>query len=112
MRRVVRALLDRWGSRVTIVFPDESRRVVRAVLQPSGSVSWQNMRRVMRDHGQIPTGQMIYIGPTELDVMEADHLELDGKRYLPRRWEPFYLGDAAICGWGLATPMEESLCET
>lgn len=109
MRRVVQALLGEWGSRVTLVYPDESRYVVRAVLQPSSSVSWQNMRREMRDHGEIPAGQMIYIGPPDIDLTETDFLELDGKKYLPRRWEKFYIADQAVCGWGLATPTEDGV---
>ena len=111
MNAAVQKLLATWGSDVTVVYPDGTRRTVRAVFVPSHSVSWQNMRRVVRDHGQIPTGQMFYAGPADVDLTDADRLEFDGGSYLPRRWERVLLAGEALYGWGLASPLGEEPCE-
>lgn len=112
VRETVQSLLETWGSDVTVVYPDGTRRTVRAVFAPSHSVSWQNMRRVVRDHGEVPMGQMFYAGPPDVDLTAADRLEFDGRRYTPRRWERFLLAGEALYGWGLAVPSGEDVCES
>ena len=104
MKHLVTRLLCRWGGPVEIVGEAESR-VIRAVLESSASVSWQNMRRQMRDLGQVPAGQYLYIGPE--DISSAQFLRRWGKAFLPRRCEEISLGGDVLFYWGLCVPVGE-----
>lgn len=104
MRELVTQLLRRWGGAVEVFF-SEKTETVRAVLEPTASASWQNMRRVMRDLGQVPVGQFLYIGP--VDISSAAFLRRWGKVYLPRRCEEVSLGGEVLFYWGLCVPAGE-----
>lgn len=104
MRELVTQLLRRWGGAVEVFF-SEKTETVRAVLEPTASASWQNMHRVMRDLGQVPVGQFLYIGP--VDISSASFLRRWGKVYLPRRCEEISLAGQVLFYWGLCVPAGE-----
>lgn len=104
MKKLLCRLIARFGSEVTAVFGSE-QRLVRCVFEPTTSRSWQNMRRQIRDLGQLPQGQFEYIGTEDLGA--ADYLLRGTQVYLLRRCEPVYLQNECICYWGLAVPVGE-----
>ena len=104
MKKTVERMLDRWGVSVEICTAGETV-TVRGILEPTTSLSWQNMRRQMRALGNIPQGQFLYIGPR--DISEADVLRRRGKSYYVRRCEEITLGNETLCYWGLCVPSGE-----
>lgn len=109
MRGLVTDLLRRWGGEVEVIFPD-STESERAVLEPTASTSWQNMRRTMRDLGEVPAGQFLYIGP--VNISGAAFLRRRGRVYLPRRCEEISLGGKVLFYWGLCVPAGEEAAWT
>lgn len=104
MKKLLSRLITRWGSEVNAVFGNESL-TLRCIFEPTTSRSWQNMRRQIRDLGQLPQGQFEYIGTEDLSA--ADYLLRGEQVYLLRRCEPIYLKNQCICYWGLAVPAGE-----
>lgn len=100
MKEQIARLLSRYGSTVTVHFEKEDC-IVRALLQPVTSRSWQNMERMIPVGGQIPRGQFLYIGPPEVDVTQATHLSLLGKHYIVRRVDQIVYQDQVLYLWGL-----------
>lgn len=78
---------------------------LRAVFQPTTSLSWQNMRRQVMDLGELPMGQYLYLGPE--DIKLAQYLICGDKVFLPRRCDPIRLGNRLLCYWGLCVPAGE-----
>lgn len=104
MKSLLTGLLRRWGGAVEIIGEDETKSV-HAVLEPTTSVSWQNMRRTVRDLGKVPMGQYVYIGPE--DISSAQFLRRRGKAFLSRRCEEVSLGGEILFYWGLCVPVGE-----
>lgn len=104
LRRLLLRLLRTWGSKVEVVTGKE-REEISCVLQPTTSRSWQNMRRQVKDLGELPQGQFEYIG--QKDISAADYLMRAGQLYLPRRCEPVYMANDLLCYWGLMIPYGE-----
>ena len=100
MKRRIAALIRRYGSSVQAVFPDRTE-IVRAFLQPVTSRSWQNMGHRIPTGGEVPRGQFLYIGPSELDIRGAEHLYLAGRYSLVRRADMIVFDDAELFLWGL-----------
>lgn len=103
----LRRLLAVWGNPVTVVRRDGTSQTVRAVFAPSSFLRRRDMKRVVRDWGEIPQGQYCYIGPPEVDLRTADRLEHGGKTYEVRQWEQVCLGGEDLYGWGMAIEIEE-----
>lgn len=104
MKGTVEALLRRWGRPVTAALATGTV-TVRAILEPTLSESWKSARRLIRDPGELPTGQFLYLGPADTDVRAASYLEAAGRKYRVCRAEPVYLGTEALYFWGLAVPL-------
>lgn len=104
MRSLTVANLRRWGGKLELVRPD-GISVCRAILEPVTSQAWQNMRREMRDLGELPTGQYVYIG--EEDLSRVAFLRRGKDCFMPRRCEAVRLGDTVLFYWGLAVPVGE-----
>ena len=100
MREIIEAILEGYGSTVTVVSGGESTSF-RAFLQLVTSKSWQNMERVFGPLGEIPRGQYLYIGPAGQDVARAELLRCGGTEYIVRRADPILVGDEALYIWGL-----------
>lgn len=100
MKWLIQTLIRRYGSSVKAVFP-ENTTLVRAFLQPVTSKSWQNMDHMIPTGGQVPRGQFLYIGPPNLDILKAEHLELDGRYFLVRRADTIVFDDQRLFLWGL-----------
>lgn len=109
MRALIERLLWRWGSGLEVCFAEQTL-ALRAVLEPTTSVSWQNMRRQVADLGQLPTGQFLYVGTA--DISSAQYLRRRGKVFLPRRCEEISLGGEVLCYWGLCVPAGEEAAWT
>lgn len=101
MKRFIDAIFRAWGSDVTLVMGSE-RVTVRAILEPVTSVRMQAMRRLIRDAGEIPQGEYLYLGPAQTQILQADYLLRDGEIFLPRRSERFFAKGKPLYIWGLA----------
>ena len=106
MKQIIAGILRRWGSPVTAVAGTEQTEL-RAVLEPIDSVRVSAMRRLIRDAGEIPQGQYLYLGPPEFDPTQTDYLLRDGELFLPRRCERFYAGGQALFCWALLLRAKE-----
>lgn len=100
MRAHIEALLQRYGSSVTVQYSSHSF-VMRAFLQPVTSKSWQNMERMIPSGGQVPRGQYLLIAPPDIGLFDAEYLSLHGKKYLLRRADVITYGDEVLFQWGL-----------
>lgn len=100
MKKIIDRILRDYGTQLFLV-RGESKTPVRAFLQPVTSKSWQNVQHIYQTQGRIPRGQYLYLGPAEADILQADHLELDGRRYEVRRADTILLGDQPLYVWGL-----------
>lgn len=100
MRRMVESILKQYGTAMTVHISGNSRRV-KGFFQPVRSKSWQNMVSLDTPLGEVPRGQYVYIGPTEVTVADGDTLTVGGKSYVFRRVEPYYYGDEQVYLWGL-----------
>ena len=101
MKRIIDAIFRAWGSDVTLVTGSE-RVTVRAILEPVTSVRVQAMRRLIRDAGEIPQGQYLYLGPVQTQIVHADYLLRGGEVFLPRRSERFFVKGKPLYSWGVA----------
>ena len=102
MKQMLQAIMAEYGSTVYIVPLTGSAETVKAFLQPITTRSWQNMQKVVRSLGEIPTGQFLYIGPAEQPLTDTDVLECGGKRYRICRAERICLGDETLYVWAMA----------
>ena len=100
MKDIISRVIRDYGSTVTVVKEDEAVDV-RAFLQLVTSKSWQNMERMIPSGGQIKRGQFLYIGPAEVDVKDAVHLECNGRRFRVRRADVILFQDKPLFIWGL-----------
>lgn len=106
MGSVVEGLIARLGSQLTITRGEESQ-VIRALLQPVRSTSWQSMEQAATPLGQISQRQYRFIAAPAPQAMEGDILGLGEKHYCLRRVETVYLGDAPLYQWGLCVERGE-----
>ena len=104
MKNLLLRSLEQWGSELTAVFAEKTS-TLRCIFQPVTSRSLQNMRRQVKDLGQLPQGQFEYLGAE--DISQVEYLERDGWIYIPRHCEPIYLSGEILCYWGLAAPAGE-----
>lgn len=102
MKQMLQAILAEYGSTVYVVPQTGTAVTVKAFLQPVTTRSWQNMQRVVRSLGEIPTGQFLYIGPTEQALTDTDVLESGGRRFRICRAETICLGEEELYVWALA----------
>jgi len=100
-------LLSVWGNPVTVVRRDGTRQTIRAVFVPVSFLRRRDMRRTVRDWGEIPQGQYCCIGPADADLRDTERVEFDGKAYEIRQWERVFLGGESLYGWGMAIEIEE-----
>ena len=100
MNKIIHRIIRDYGSTVTVVKEDGST-TVRAFLQLVTSKSWQNMERMIPSGGQIKRGQFLYIGPAEVDVRDAIHLECGGRLFRVRRADVILFQDKPLFIWGL-----------
>ncbi len=100
MKRMINAILRNYGSTVR-VHRDGEAVTVRAFLQPVTSQSWQNMNHMFVSAGEIPRGQYLYIGPTDVPVLGSQYLSLGQKRYLVRRCDTLMVADEDLYLWAL-----------
>ena len=104
MKESIRTILQRWGTTVQVV-TDSGTAQVRAMVVPTFSQSWKSANRIIRSLGEVPYGQLLYLGAPEVDPRAASYLECQGQKYLLRRCEPLRLRDEVLYYWGLAVPM-------
>lgn len=100
MRAMVDKILRQYGVGMTLVSED-GERTVWGFFQPVRSKSFQNMIRVERPLGMVERGQYVYIGSAEEAVREGDCLNVDGRKFVVQRTEPYYHGSEAVYLWGL-----------
>ena len=103
MKKDILAILRRWGTTVQVVTGTETRQV-RAMVVPTFSQAWKSANRIIRSLGEMPYGQLLYLGSPEVDPRGASYLECLGERYILRRCEPLRMGDETLYYWGLAVP--------
>lgn len=100
MRAMVDKILRQYGMGMTLVSED-GERTVWGFFQPVRSKSFQNMIHVERPLGMVERGQYIYIGSPEEILREGDRLDVDGRKFVVQRTEPYYYGSEAVYVWGL-----------
>ena len=100
MRTMVDKILRQYGMGMTLVSED-GERTVWGFFQPVRSKSFQNMIHVERPLGMVERGQYIYIGSPEEILREGDRLDVDGRKFVVQRTEPYYYGSEAVYIWGL-----------
>lgn len=100
MRAMVDKILRQYGMGMTLVSED-GERTVWGFFQPMRSKSFQNMIHVERPLGMVERGQYIYIGSPEEILREGDRLDVDGRKFVVQRTEPYYYGSEAVYIWGL-----------
>ena len=104
MHHLVDKIFTRWGSEM-LLEKSGIRRPIRALLQHSGSKSWQNMQKQFSPIGRVSTGQYIFIGPAEPSAATGDMLVMDGVVYELRRVESVKFGNKIVYRWGLCVKM-------
>lgn len=100
MRRMIRKILEQYGSAVTLR-KGEGNHDVRAFFQPVRSKSWQYLEGDYSPLGEIPRGQYVYIGPVEPAAEAGDTLTVAGKEYWIRRCEQILDRDGPLYCWGM-----------
>ena len=100
MKEIISRIIRNYGSTVKVVGEDKTTEI-RAFLQLVTSKSWQNMERMIPSGGQIKRGQFLYIGPAEVDVKDAVHLECNGRLFRVRRADVILFQDKPLFIWGL-----------
>lgn len=100
MERMVKRILARWGTELTLVRGDDAFPV-HGLLQHSRSKSLQNLRSTYSPLGQIPGGQYVYIGPARPEAAAGDTLICGDKAYVLRRAEPVRFRSRTVYCWGL-----------
>ena len=106
MKQVIAAILKRWGCAVNVIFEDRTVPI-RAILAPTMSQSWKSANRIVKAFGEIPYGQFLYLGPPEVEALDAQRLECQGKDFVLRRCEPVMAGDTVLYRFGLAVPLRK-----
>ena len=101
MREMIDAILHQYGSALTVQRPDGTEKELRGFVQPVTSSGWQNMKKVIHPLGQLPTGQYVYIGPSDGMLGEDDLVVCMGETYRVLRCEALSLADEVLYTWGL-----------
>ena len=104
MHHIVDKIFAKWGSEM-LLEKGGIRRPFRALLQHSGSKSWQNMQKQFSPIGRVSTGQYVFIGPAEPSAATGDMLVMDGVVYELRRVESVKFGNKIVYRWGLCVKM-------
>lgn len=100
MRDVIARLIDLYGSDLTVSREDGETQV-KAFLQLVTSKSWQNMDRMIPSIGEVPRGQFLYLGPTDVPLNAYDSIAMDGRIFLVRRADAIWYRSERIFIWGL-----------
>lgn len=101
MKQMLQSILQNYGNTIRVLHGSGEEESVRAFLQPVTTTSWQNMQRVVRSLGEIPTGQYLYIGPADTELEESDLLQYAGRLYRICRTETVCTADEALYIWAL-----------
>lgn len=100
MRAMVDKILRQYGVGMTLS-DGSGQRMVWGFFQPVRSKSFQNMIHVERPVGMVERGQYVYIGSAQEHIQEGDCLDVEGRKYIVQRTEPYYYGSEAVYIWGL-----------
>lgn len=106
MRRMIDRILKSCGSWLRLEHQGQVTEF-RGFLQPIRSRDKQNREHVIREPGEYPIGQYVYIGPAEVQASEGDAIYRDGRRFVLRRAEKFFVGDDTVYCWGICVEEEE-----
>lgn len=100
MKDVIKRLIEVYGNDMTIR-SDSVETQTRAFFQLVTSKSWQNMERMIPSIGEVPRGQFLYLGPTEVQLKAYDSIKIDGRTFLVRRADAIWYRSDRIFIWGL-----------
>lgn len=100
MRAAVEQVMAKHGTDMTITSGGDEK-TVRGFFRAVNSKSWLSMESEASLLGEITRGQYVYMGPAGAGVREGDTLTVSGKRYLLRRVENYFYGNAVLYQWGL-----------
>ena len=102
MKREFAKMIRDYGSPVTIRFP-AGDTAVKAFFQPVMARTWNTLQRNVRELGEAPQGQWLYLGPAEPDLAQAEGVQVDGADYRIRRTAMLmHRGQTLYC-WAILT---------
>lgn len=100
MKNVINRLIEVYGNDMTIR-SDGVETQTKAFFQLVTSKSWQNMERMIPTIGEVPRGQYLYLGPTDVPLKAYDGIKIDGRTFLVRRADAILYRSEQIFIWGL-----------
>ena len=98
MQQMIGKILATYGVSITRKAEEVA---YRGFFQPVRSKSWQYLEGNFSPLGEVPRGQYVYIGPAEQLLEVGETLEVGGRDYMVRRYEPVYYGEEIAYYWGM-----------